>query len=971
MPSHDPQLRQIRASAGSGKTYELTTSFLKHLSGAAEAGGGPFSGCSAVHSGPHGWPEILAVTFTNRAAAEMQERIIGRLKDTALGTDKPAPGWTREQARRWVGIILRRYGALNVRTIDSLLHLIVRLTALELDLPPDFEPVFATDEAIAPLLDSLLEQSLHSLLEEACRNVFFHSPQRGFLAGETLRERVMELLLPIMGTQSVTLAHPSEITERLGAMTRDLRDAVEQLHHLLAEEKLSCSAHLTRALETCRKAAPANLPPNSAMLRKACLDDCLNKASKGKASPDAERAFDAMRDIIRKWDEDGVLLRRAQTVMPFVELARELSGQVPDFLKREGAVPAAFVPRLARQVLSGDYGVPEAFCRLGTSLTHILVDEFQDTSREQWEAIHPLVLEALSRGGSLTWVGDVKQAIYGWRGGDATLFDEVRSDAELCAVAPEPRVDILPTNWRSCRAIVETNNTLFRQLSETATAKAVLSAMLPKDTPSALLATILEEGAQLLKEGFAGSEQKVAPDKAEGFLRLQRVYGDKSEDLDEEVRERLLGCVQEVVSRRPWGDVTVLVRSNGKAAQVAGWLMEEGIPVVTDNSFLLAEHPLVEQITALLTFLDSPRNDLAFWTFLSGRQMLLPLIPLSEQALEDWAAARRTSERRNMPLFMAFREDFPDIWRKWIAPFHADAGLLTPYDVTREALGRLDIWSRYPDEAAFVRRFLEIIHVAEGQGYGSLSSFLDYWNKHGQQEKAPMPETLDAVRVMTMHKSKGLQFPVVIVPWHNFSQRVDSPAAETHVDGLTVLAPRGPASGYAHYKAIADNAREALHLLYVAWTRAEEELHAFLTETSSSRNASGLGSGLNVLLGALPMTEETFETGTPPFVRPAEQARKPKTMRDGKAVAEELALIEPESIPAGQSNERWRHALAAAFAYLPKSAGRIFVYPKTPRHVRAPLSGLPANGGATDGAPGRGCPPSLQAGLAHVPAPDP
>ena len=357
MPSHDPQLRQIRASAGSGKTYELTTSFLKHLSGAAEAGGGSFSGCSAVHSGPHGWPEILAVTFTNRAAAEMQERIIGRLKDTALGTDKPAPGWTREQARRWVGIILRRYGALNVRTIDSLLHLIVRLTALELDLPPDFEPVFATDEAIAPLLDSLLEQSrrderLHSLLEEACRNVFFHSPQRGFLAGETLRERVMELLLPIMGTQSVTLAHPSEITERLGAMTRDLRDAVEQLHHLLAEEKLSCSAHLARALETCRKAAPATLPPNSAMLRKACLDDCLNKASKGKASPDAERAFDAMRDIIRKWDEDGVLLRRAQTVMPFVELARELSGQVPDFLKREGAVPAAWPVRCCRETMA-------------------------------------------------------------------------------------------------------------------------------------------------------------------------------------------------------------------------------------------------------------------------------------------------------------------------------------------------------------------------------------------------------------------------------------------------------------------------------------------------------------------------------------------------------------------------------------------------------------------------------------------
>ncbi len=106
MPSHDPQLRQIRASAGSGKTYELTTSFLKHLSGAAEAGGGPFSGCSAVHSGPHGWPEILAVTFTNRAAAEMQERIIGRLKDTPLVlrliAPAPAPcfGTGKEYYRR-------------------------------------------------------------------------------------------------------------------------------------------------------------------------------------------------------------------------------------------------------------------------------------------------------------------------------------------------------------------------------------------------------------------------------------------------------------------------------------------------------------------------------------------------------------------------------------------------------------------------------------------------------------------------------------------------------------------------------------------------------------------------------------------------------------------------------------------------------------------------------------------------------
>ncbi len=916
---NQPQLRQIRASAGSGKTYELTTSFLHYLAGAGDTGTDPFAGCRMSRSGPHGWPEILAVTFTNRAAAEMQERIIGRLKDTALGA-APAPGWTQEEARRWIGTILRRYGALNVRTIDSLLHLIVRLTALELDLPPDFEPVFSTDEALAPLLDTLLEQSrqderLRALLEEACRNVFFHSIQRGFLAGEKLREHVMEVLLPVMETRAAGLASPSDVSERLDGMVRELRDAVERLRTLVAEEQLACSAHLLKALEACRTELPGKLPPKSSMLRKACLDDCLNKASKGKASASAEHAFDALRENIRRWDSDGVLFRRALTVMPFVDLARELAEQVPDFLKREGAVPAAFVPRLARQVLSGDYGVPEAFCRLGTSLTHILVDEFQDTSREQWEAIHPLVLEALSRGGSLTWVGDVKQAIYGWRGGDATLFDEVRNDPELCAVAPEPTTTTLPTNWRSCRAIVETNNTLFSSLCDKPIAKAVLSAMLPKDTPPPILQVLLEDGARRLEEGFTQSDQQVADGKAEGFVRFQRVHGEKNEDLDIAVRESLLETVREVSERRPWGDITVLVRSNTKAALVAGWLMEEGLPVVTDNSFLLAEHPLVEQLTALLTFLDSPRNDLAFWTFLSGRQMLLPLLPLPPQAIEEWAAARRSAERRNMPLFMAFREDFPAIWKEWLAPFHADAGLLTPYDITREVLGKLGILERYPEEAAFVRRFLEIIHVAEGQGYGSLSSFLDYWNRNGQLEKAPMPETLDAVRVMTMHKSKGLQFPVVIVPWHNFAQRADTPPVETHVDGLILLAPRGPASGIEHYQALADNAREALHLLYVAWTRAEEELYAFLTETESGRNTAGLGNGLNILLNALPMSGDAFERGIPPVHHAAPSPDTPETHEETASPALRTAQASVSTLQeeAGKTDlatplpeERWR-----------------------------------------------------------------
>lgn len=862
-----PFLRQIRASAGSGKTYELTTSFLAFLRDATQNSEypDPVAGCRATSDAPYAWPDILAVTFTNKAATEMQERIIGRLKDTALGIGTPIPGWTEEQAGRWVSLILRRFGALNVRTIDSLLHLLVRLTALELDLPPDFEPVFSMEEVFSPLLDDLLEQTrsdprLEAILEDACRNVFFHTPQRGFMAGNILREKVLALLLVMLASPDSRLAAPEDIAVCLHRLKDTLQQAAKDLSCCLEQEKLSFSAHLKKALECCCENSRKEFPPKSTMLRKNCLDECLHKASKGKASPAAEKAFFSLRQTVKTSDTTGVLLQKALTLMPFVELAREVADQVPEFLKRAGTMPAEFVPRLVQHVLSGSYGVSEAFCRLGIRLNHILVDEFQDTSREQWLAIRPLVLEALSRGGSLTWVGDVKQAIYGWRGGDANLFDEVLSDPELQAVAPSPCLSTLPFNRRSCRAIVATNNSIFSRLAQPAFARSLLQAMLPRDTPPSLLDSLLQNGTEQLKQGFMGAEQQLPSHCGEGYVHLRWISGENNEDLNQQVHDQLLNIVGELIHRRAPGDITILVRSNKRASLVAGWLMAEGIAVVTENSLLLAEHPLIVQLVALLHFLDSPDDNLAFWTFLASDQLMAPLSGLSAQMLAEWASSR-SELTANSPLFLDFQNDFPEIWEEWIAPFYTDAGLLSPYDALREALERLRIWKRFPEESVFLRRFLEVAHAAEVRGYGSLSTFLDYWKRNGHQEKAPMPENLDAIRVMTMHKSKGLQFPIVIVPWHDLSPRADNPPVKVQIEGLDVLTPRNAALGAEHYQAVLSNACEALHLLYVAWTRPEEELYAFLTEKGHA--SESMSSALKVLLDHLPMPEGRYSTGMP------------------------------------------------------------------------------------------------------------
>lgn len=159
---------------------------------------------------------------------------------------------------------------------------------------------------------------------------------------------MIEVLLPATEARGTSLTHPSEIADRLGALIHNLRDAAENLLLLLTEEKLAVSKHLLSALDACRKNPPKNLPPKSTMRGRGSPDEYLNKASEGKVSDKPSSAFGELQDAVQKLKSDRELFRRAQTVMPFVELARELSGQVPDFLKREGAVPAAFVPHLAR-----------------------------------------------------------------------------------------------------------------------------------------------------------------------------------------------------------------------------------------------------------------------------------------------------------------------------------------------------------------------------------------------------------------------------------------------------------------------------------------------------------------------------------------------------------------------------------------------------------------------------------------------
>lgn len=833
MPGAGPCLRQLKASAGSGKTYELTRCFLERLARCGPPTGGAASACALAPDGREGWGDILAITFTNAAAAEMRDRVLLRLKRAALGLDTRGCPLTPEAAGRWVDVIMRNMSALNIRTIDSLLHLVVRAAALDLDLHPDFQPVFATEEALAPYLDLVMERAwqgdedMRDLLRQVFRALARREGARGFFAGEKLHELLRPLMDGMLCGRFADAAGQEAIRQRLARLETEAEQAARALAAAAETHNLSFNRN-ARALVDALAARQAR---DSAFLHKESASDLfLKKPAVDSAVQSAYALFAAAgRALCRK----GALLREALVLAPALRLAQTLAEAFARNQRQEGSLPGLLIPRMARQVLEGGQGVPETLCRMGVRLRHFLVDEFQDTSREQWLALRPLVEEALSRGGSLTWVGDVKQSVYGWRGGEPELFDAVLDDRGLMAMAQTARRDSLPYNWRSRREIVAYNNAIFGPLASPDTARDVMQALLPSGTPE----EVTDASARLLAQAFAGTEQRCPDDAAGGGqVRVEALEADSSAELDEAVLDRLRALLlEEIAPARPWSDVLVLVRSNARAALVADCLVKAGVPVVTENSLLLSAQPLVAQTVALLAFLDNPEDDIAFMTVIAGELFHdhpdAGLPPVEE--LAGWCAGSGRA-----PLFKRFQAAWPRAWRRLLAPFHSQSGLMTPYDITLEWYARLDAEARFPHAVTFLRRFMEVLHTAEEKGLGTLPAFLEHWQLRGDEEKAPMPEAMDAVRIMTIHRSKGLEAPVVIVPWTDLRARPDTAPALVDLDGLRLVTANRKHLGRPYYEGLARQCRENMHLLYVAFTRARDCLHVFRTEVTGGRGSA-------------------------------------------------------------------------------------------------------------------------------------
>lgn len=821
------ELRQVKASAGSGKTYQLTRRFLGLLDQAKDTAH-PFVCTGRPHRG-YAWPEIMAVTFTNMAATEMKERVIKGLKLGALDIDNDQRAdCSPETAARAVHSILRRYHRLNIRTIDSLLALLLRLFALEFGIRPDFQMVFDETEMFDAVYDHFTtgcteDEDAHTLLDNAFNTLIHDEGRSGFWVQDSIRNRLIGLA-KYLRTQGGPLETNQESIKRmLTEAYTDFLDAVKTMATFLDDTGIPANANFRKFLAKCLTIELFDGPPDSKLIQKTSFTECVLAKGKDQVGDAAEIQYSDLKTAWKNYKANHSALSGAYFLAPALSISLQLLSDLEILQKEKGVILGAGLAGFVNDILTHGDVVSEAYCRLGCRLHHLLIDEFQDTSREQWQAITPLSQECLAKGGTLYYVGDVKQAIYGWRGGDSDLFDEIMVKPDVAALAQDKEADTLPDNWRSFENVVKFNNDFFGNLEIVYQAQELANTQLA-DADAVFKADFTSE----LVSNFEGCKQSV-PAKNEatgGYVRMEQLPNGKKDEVEEHTMDAMDELLDELLARRPYKDIAVLVRTHNHASLVCDLLVQKNIPVITENSLQLDRHPIIQQLAAFLAFLDFPRDDMAFLTFSSGSELFLAETGLSEAEFHNWLV-----QPKKRPLGVCFRDEYPAHWQRFVEPFYNQSGLMTPYDLAQEAIRTFRVLERHPDAELYVRRFLEVIHLAEENGYGSLSAFLEYWTEKSDQEKVPLPENIDAVRIMTIHKSKGLEFPVVIVPFHNWKVQPDQNFDIRQYKGKRFLTPMKKGLGKPYLTSLGRAVREQLNLLYVTWTRAREELYGFFTET--------------------------------------------------------------------------------------------------------------------------------------------
>ena len=842
LSTHKP-LTVYKASAGSGKTFTLATEYMK-----------------LVIANPEAYRSILAVTFTNKATEEMKLRIISQLyglskllpeSETYLKVIQDSLGMDREQiakrAHEALYNLLHHYSYFRVETIDSFFQRVMRNLAKELELSANLKLELNDREIERQAVDELIEglsigdKLLTWILDYIKGNI--GEDKNWNVIGKIKRfgENLSKDFYKANEKQLRQKLEEEGFFERYSRQLEEVkRQAMEQVEQIAAtffdaldENGLTMDDFSRKKqgpwgyFEKLRTGACYEEYGVNSYQAKA-VDSVDAWFTKAKATPQ-NPAYHVVEEMLRPLLEFAVeKMPQLLRVYRSVEVTKSnlsqlrLLGSIDQKIKEMNQDANRFLlsdtqPLLHALMESGAGDSSFIFEKIGTQLEHIMIDEFQDTSVTQWKNFKVLLDETMSHKESNNLiVGDVKQSIYRWRAGDWRLLNDI--EREFPRPSDQLRLRSLATNYRSDRNVIEFNNQFFVYAADK-------EYQAQKETD--------ESGAETLRQAYADVIQQVPESKPrQGYVRIKLLP-------KEEYREAMLALtsetVDELISQGACeGDIAILIRSNEIIRDVANYFLANRpqYKLVSDEAFRLDTSTAVNTLVMALRLLCH-QDDIVEAT-LSGYYHRLIM-------------GEETEESLPLPL------EYTD---------HKEELMSMPlYDLV-ERLATIFRVHELKDQSAYVCAFYDQLDNYMEDGTGTVEDFLDAWdnNLHG---KTIQSDDVSGIRLMTIHKSKGLEFAHVIMPF------CDWPITKSHVIWCTPQAspfnelPLVPVDCSKsrlegtiyekdyHYERLQETV-DNLNLLYVAFTRARQNLFVY-----GKRDVSNIRSRL--IQDCLPDVARTLE----------------------------------------------------------------------------------------------------------------
>ena len=833
------ELLVYKASAGSGKTFTLAVEYIKHLI-----------------LNPRAYRQILAVTFTNKATAEMKERILQQLYGIWVNDPASEPYLNRiredlqrknlsdPDIRRAAGTalqyMLHDYSRFRVETIDSFFQSVMRNLARELELSPNLNIELNNADVLSDAVDSLIEKLTPSspvlawlldyinerIADDKRWNVSNEIKRFGWnIFDEGYIERGEGLRQQLRQPDTIKL-YRNELREMETEALEQMKGFYDQFtgeletHALTAEDLKGGTRGIGSYFRKLRDGRLSDKDTLNATLRNS-LDDAKNWATKTSARKndiihlaetsllpilqDAETYRPRNNKIVNSCRLSLQHLNKLQLLAHIDEEVRELNREHNRFLLSD---TNALLHNLVRD---GDSSF--VFEKIGANIRNVMIDEFQDTSRMQWDNFKILLLEGLSQGADSLIVGDVKQSIYRWRNGDWKILDELTSGKPTDSAANSQlnnfpiRVETLKTNRRSETNIIRFNNFLFTAAVE------YLNMLHLKE---------LQEDCQPLQRAYADVAQESPRTEAKGYVKVDFLEPDEEHNyveltliaLGEEV-QRLLNAGVKL------NDITILVRKNKSIPPIADYFDKTmHLPVVSDEAFRLDASQAICMLIDALRYLSNPEDKIARASLITNYKLQIKKEG-SEDTTINWDALLTAAPQDSLP-------------EKFVS--HMETLRLMPLYELLEELFSLFGMNRIEKQDAYLFSFFDAVTEYLQNNSSDLDAFILFWEETLCNKTIPSGE-VEGIRIFSIHKSKGLEFHTVLLPFCDWklenetnNQLIWCSPTDAPFSALDIV-PVNYSSTMAESVYRKDYLHERLqlwvdnlNLLYVAFTRAGKNL---------------------------------------------------------------------------------------------------------------------------------------------------